>query len=198
MSMLSDLGVPVFSAGGMPDIDAGRYSLTVGDMAENSGKFSMEQIRQWPQTRVDARLTSVSGWSVRAVWEGVLWRDFIHFVRPEAKAQYATFVSLGGGYETTISLDDLDHDRVLLCHSVEGEPLEIEYGGPLRVIVPHLYGYKSAKWLGRVDFRTDMKGGYWEDRGYSRAGQIEPGITLDMNTGQRRPIQAVKCWISDP
>jgi DMSO/TMAO reductase YedYZ molybdopterin-dependent catalytic subunit len=189
MSKLSELGIPVFSAGGRPDIDINQYSLHIGTMAEHSGQYTMEQIKSWPQSRVDARLTSVSGWSVRAMWEGVIWRDFINIVRPDASAGYATFVSLGGGYETTISLDDLDHDRVLLCHSVEGELLEIDYGGPLRMIIPHLYGYKSAKWLGRIDFETKMKGGYWEDRGYSRNGQIEPGNTLDMNTGQRRPIQ---------
>ena len=189
MSVLSRLGVPVFSAGGQPDIDIGRYVLAVGAMAQNAGQFSLEQIKGWPQSRIDARLTSVSGWSVRAVWEGILWRDFINISNPDPGARFAAFVSLGGGYDTTISLSDLDHGRVLLCHSVDGEPLEIEYGGPLRMIVPHLYGYKSAKWLGRIDFGTGMKGGYWEDRGYSRDGIIEPGVTLDMNTGQRRPIQ---------
>lgn len=189
MSVLGRLGVPVFSAGGQPNVDIDRYVLAVGAMAHNSGQFTLAQIKGWPQSRVDARLTSVSGWSVRTVWEGVLWRDFIKIVVPGPEARYATFASLGRGYDTTISLADLDHDRVLLCHSVDGEPLEFDYGGPLRMIVPHLYGYKSAKWLGRIDFGTDMKGGYWEDRGYSRDGRIEPGVTLDMNTRQRRPIQ---------
>jgi len=137
---------------------------------------------------VNARLTSVSGWSVRAVWQGVVWKDFLAQVQLKPEANHAAFISLGGGYETSLALKDLDHPRVLLCYAVEGEPLEPEYGGPLRMIVPHRYGYKSAKWLGRIEFIPGRRGGYWEDRGYTRDGLIEPGQTLDVNTGQRRPV----------
>jgi DMSO/TMAO reductase YedYZ molybdopterin-dependent catalytic subunit len=87
-----------------------------------------------------------------------------------------------------VPLKDLENPRVLLAYEVNGEPIELEYGGPLRMVIPNLWGYKSCKWLGRIDFMSHMEGGYWEDRGYTRSGIIEPGSTLDMNTKTRRPI----------
>ena len=131
----------------------------------------------------------MSAWSVRADWKGVLWRDFIKTVTLLSEAGHATFSSHGSIYKTTVSLKELDHPRVLLVYSVNEEPLEWEYGGPLRMLIPHLYGYKSAKWLKKIEFTNAMHGGFWEDRGYSRSGIIEPGTTLDINTGLKRNIE---------
>ncbi len=188
MSILSRLKTPVFSAGGMPEIDFERYRLHVVGHVEKEESFTWEEIMDLPKSQVDARLTSVSGWSVRAKWEGILWRDFVGVIRPTKQATHATFSSFGGAYETTVALVDLDHPRVILVYAVEGEPLEREYGGPLRMVIPNLYGYKSCKWLETITLTDTMEGGYWEDRGYTRSGTIEPGTTLDVNTGARRPI----------
>jgi DMSO/TMAO reductase YedYZ molybdopterin-dependent catalytic subunit len=173
----------------MPEIDEKSYRLEVMGRIGEPLAFTLEEIMDMPRSAIDARLASVSGWSVRATWEGVLWRDFVRIARPQPDASHADFASLDGGYSTCISLLDLDHPRVVLVYAVEGEPLEVEYGGPLRMVVPHLYGYKSAKWLGRITYCDAMRGGYWEDRGYTRSGEIEPGTTLDVNTGERRPIE---------
>ena len=189
MSILSRLRPPVFKAGGMPEIDRAQYRLNVRGLVEEERTFIWQEIMDLPASKVDARLTSVSGWSVRATWEGVLWRDFIRMLRPKKEASFASFSSFGGDYETSVSLADLDHPRVLLVYGVEGEPLEREYGGPLRMVIPNLYGYKSSKWLETITLTDAMKGGYWEDRGYTRSGIIEPGFTLDVNTGTRRPIK---------
>jgi DMSO/TMAO reductase YedYZ molybdopterin-dependent catalytic subunit len=172
----------------MPEIDIKQYHLHVRGLVEEERSFTWEEIMALPQSKVNARLTSVSGWSVRAMWEGVLWRDFIRTFNPREGASHARFSSSGGGYETAVSLADLDHPRVLLVYAVEGEPLEKEYGGPLRMVIPNLYGYKSAKWLEAITLTDTVKGGYWEDRGYTESGIIEPGFTLDVNTGTRRPI----------
>jgi DMSO/TMAO reductase YedYZ molybdopterin-dependent catalytic subunit len=188
MSVLSRFKVPAFTAGGMPEIDPDHYRLHLRGLVEEERSFTWQEIMDLPSSKVDARLTSVSGWSVRAVWEGILWRDFIRVVRPKEEATHATFTSLGGNYETTIPLTDLDHPRVLLVYAVEGEALEREYGGPLRTVIPNLYGYKSCKWLETITLIDSMKGGYWEDRGYTRSGIIEPGMTLDVNTRTHRPI----------
>ena len=188
MSVLSRLRAPAFKEGGMPEIDTAQYRLHVRGLVEEERSFTWQEIMALPASKVDARLTSVSGWSVRATWEGVLWRDFIRILRPKKEASYATFSSYGGNYETTVSVTDLDHPRVLLVYAVEGEPLEKEYGGPLRMVIPNLYGYKSCKWLETITLTDTMKGGYWEDRGYTRSGIIEPGVTLDVNSGTRRPI----------
>ena len=172
----------------MPEIDVATYRLRVKGLVEKDRSFTWEEIMALPASKVNARLTSVSGWSVRTTWEGVLWRDFIRTFTPRKEATHATFSSLGGGYETAVSLADLDHSRVLLVYGVEGEPLEREYGGPLRMVIQHLYGYKSPKWLETITLTDTDKGGYWEDRGYTQSGIIEPGFTFDVNTGTRRAI----------
>lgn len=189
MTVLSRLGMPAFRAGGMPTIADSEWTLEVSGMIQNPGNYTLEQIRSWPQSDANARLTSVSGFSVRVLWQGVAWTDFMEIAQPMPEATHATFISYGGAYETTVSLEDLARPRSLLCLEVAGEPLEKLYGGPLRMIVPCLWGYKSAKWLSKVDFGDHMRGGYWEDRGYSREGTIEPGATLDINTRQSRPIK---------
>jgi DMSO/TMAO reductase YedYZ molybdopterin-dependent catalytic subunit len=188
MSVLSRLRAPVFKAGGMPEIDTATYRLHVKGLVKEERSFTWEEIIALPASKVNARLTSVSGWSVRAIWEGVLWRDFFSAITLREEASHAAFSSFGGGYETAVSLADLDHPRVLLVYAVEGEPLEREYGGPLRMVIPHLYGYKSAKWLETITLTDTERGGYWEDRGYTESGIIEPGFTLDVNTKTRRPI----------
>jgi DMSO/TMAO reductase YedYZ molybdopterin-dependent catalytic subunit len=138
---------------------------------------------------VNCRLTSVSGWSVRANWEGIQWNDFLKLLAIESVTNHVRFTSVGGGYSTTVSLKDLENPRVLLAYGVNGDPIEAEYGGPLRMVIPNLWGYKSCKWLGKIEFIHQEEGGYWEDRGYTQSGLIEPGFTLDVNTQTRRPIQ---------
>lgn len=190
MGILSKLGVPAFSAGGVPELAESDWRLRISGMVESEISLSMDDIRAMKDNSMDARLTSVSGFSVRAQWQGVLWRDFMATVGLLATANHATFTSQGGGYTTTSSLADLDHPRVMLVHGVEDEPLERDYGGPLRMVIPHLWGYKSAKWLAEIEFVHGMRGGYWEDRGYTRTGNIEAGKTLDINSGVRRPHRA--------
>ena len=188
MSSLKDLGVPVFKAGGMPAIDLRTYVLSVGGLVEKEYVFSWKEILAMPRSIVNCRLTSVSGWSVRADWEGIKWNDFLKQISFRSEANHVRFNTMGGGYTTVVSCKDLEHPRVLLAYGVNGEPIEPEYGGPLRMVIPNLWGYKSCKWLGRIDFIDQMEGGYWEDRGYTRSGIIEPGLTLDVNTKTRRPI----------
>ena len=189
MSILKDLNVPAFKAGGMPMIDLPDYSLSVGGLVKEEKHFSWQEILAMPKSRVNCRLTSVSGWSVRADWEGIQWNDFLKQILVDSKANHARFTSVGGAYSTAVSFKDLENLRVLLAYNVDGNPIEAEYGGPLRMVIPNLWGYKSCKWLGRIEFINQEEGGYWEDRGYTRSGMIEPGFTMDVNTKTRRPIQ---------
>jgi len=189
MSILKDLGVPAFKAGGMPAIDLKNYSLSVGGLVKEEKHFSWAEISGMPRSYVNCRLTSVSGWSVRADWEGVQWNDFLKLIHIKSKASYVRFISAGGGYTTSVSLKGLENPRVLLAYGVNGSPIEPEYGGPLRMVIPNLWGYKSCKWLSVIEFVREEEGGYWEDRGYTWSGVIERGFTLDINTKTRRPIQ---------
>jgi len=188
MSILKNLGVPAFKAGGMPTIDLQTYVLSVGGLVKAERHFPWQEILALPKSKVNCRLTSVSGWSVRADWEGIKWSDFLREITVDAKANYVRFTTVGGGYTTVVSCKDLENPRILLAYGVNGEPIEPDYGGPLRMVIPNLWGYKSCKWLGKIDFIDQMEGGYWEDRGYTRSGIIEPGFTLDINTQTRKSI----------
>ncbi len=188
MSILKDLRISAFKVGGMPVIDLPNYFLFVGGPVKEEKHFSWQETLAMPKSWVNCRLTSVSGWSVRADWEGIQWSDFMKQILIDSETSHVRFTSAGGGYRTTVSLKDLENPRVLLAYGVNGNPIEAEYGGPLRMVVPNLWGYKSCKWLGKIEFIDQEEGGYWEDRGYSRSGAIEPGFTLDMNTKNRRPI----------
>lgn len=187
MSILRELGTPIFYAEGKTAPGPESYSLRVEGLVREKRVFTLQALKALPNSTVCARLTSVSGWSVRADWEGVLFRNFLKELELLPEATHASFCSFGG-YSTCISLKDLESPRVLLCWGVGGEPLEPEYGGPLRLLVPNLWGYKSVKGLARVNFTDRMEGGFWEDRGYPREAMIEPGYTLDINSRERRRI----------
>lgn len=189
MSILKDLDVPIFKAGGMPAIDLTNYVLLVGGLIKEKRSFSWKDILAMPRSRVNSRLTSVSGWSVRADWEGIRWDNFCRQISFDSEANYVRFSTVGGSYTTVVSIKDLENPRVLLAYGVNGDSIEPEYGGPLRMVIPNLWGYKSCKWLGEIDFIDQMEGGYWEDRGYTRSGIIEPGFTFDINTKTRRSIK---------
>jgi len=187
MSILSKLKCPVFAVEGVPNLSEDDYRIVVDGLVKEKKLFTFNDIKNMPFSRINSRLTSVSLWSVRANWDGVTWDDFLKYIEPDTKADHVNFYSYSG-YTTAVSLSDLSYQKVMLVYGVDGEPLEPDYGGPLRMVVPNLWGYKSCKWLVRIEFIKSMIGGFWEDRGYTRSGIIEPTTVLDVNTKTRRKI----------
>lgn len=188
MSMLATLNTPVFAAEGVLQLDSSTFRVEVCGLVEKPRIYSLDELKQqFPQSTVDRRLTSVSGWSVRAKWNGILWRDFCKGIEVKEQARYVLFAS-PADYSTVVWLKDLEAGEALLTWAVDGELLEAEYGGPLRMIIPQLWGYKSCKWLSKIQFLDTYRTGYWELRGYSHRALIEPGETFDVNTGKYRPI----------
>ena len=188
MSVLRRLGVPVFNTERTKLADLSDYRLLVCGLVATPLSLTIEEVKALPRSVVDARLTSVSGFSVRADWGGVLWTDFERGLAPLPEASHATFSS-PGGYETTLALADLRHPKVLLAYEVGGERIEIPYGGPLRLVVPQLWGYKSCKWVCQIELRNGPRPGYWESRGYTDSAEIQATTTADMNDGgKRKPI----------
>ena len=189
MSILRDMGTPVFKAEGVPPIDIEKYVLNITGLVESERELTWKEILKLPTSRLSSRLTSVSGWSVRADWDGIRWKDFLNEIVVKPGATHVIFTGYGEIYTTTVSLIDLQAPKVMLVTGVAVAPLEAEYGGPLRMVIPNLYGYKSCKWLTRIEFINRMEGGYWEDRGYSRSGIIEPGTTFDVNSKTHKEIK---------
>lgn len=188
MTILKDLTTPIFKAEGIPKFDRFSYHVEVFHDNKLLKIIPLTDIMKLPQTTLNARMTSVSGWSVRADWNGVLWKDMMTAIGAVDPFEFVIFENTEGTYTTNCYKEDILPERWIVCHSVGGEPLEVEYGGPLRMIVPNLWGYKSCKWLGKIRFCSKNESGYWETRGYTDRGQIEEGTTKDVNTGEIRDI----------
>lgn len=185
MSKLKELDTPVFYAEGMPTgVTRKNYVLKVEGLVEGSPlSFTFEDIKNMPMSSVNARLTSVSRWSVRANWQGVLFQDFLNQLVLKPEASHVNFESFGG-YSTCLPLKELLTGKALICYQVDNEPLELEYGGPVRTVIPHKWGYKSIKGLSGITFTDRQIPGYWETRGYTDHAEIEPCKLLDVNTGK--------------
>lgn len=188
MTTLKEMNTPVFAAEGILHISRPDYKLETIGLVERPVTLSLHEVMNTlPNTVMNRRLTSVSGWSVRANWNGVLWKDFVNYVQPLNNARYVLFSS-AREYTTAVWIPDLLASDSMLAWGVDDELLEDQYGGPLRLVVPNLWGYKSCKWLTKIQFIEKYQTGYWELRGYSHRGLIEPGETLDVNTQKWRPI----------
>ena len=190
MSILKVIKTPIFAAEGIQHFDRNTFHLEIAGSQPVKLTLKLPELqKKFPISNINMRLTSVSGWSVRATWDGILWKDFISRITPSESCRYALFSS-ADHYSTAVSSEDLTASTAMLVWGVNGETLEDEYGGPLRMVIPNLWGYKSCKWLTQIQFLDKYQPGYWELRGYSHHGTIEAGETFDVNSQQWRPIQA--------
>jgi DMSO/TMAO reductase YedYZ molybdopterin-dependent catalytic subunit len=162
-------GWPVLDLGMHPDIKPEQWELKISGAAIEQ-TFSWDDFRAMPQTKLTTDLHCVTTWSIYdAEVEGVLWADLLARLNVRDDATHAMFHS-HDGYTTNLPLTEMSKPGVALVHSFGGKPLTREHGGPVRTWVPHLYAWKSAKWLKEIEFMTADKRGFWEVRGYHNLG----------------------------
>jgi DMSO/TMAO reductase YedYZ molybdopterin-dependent catalytic subunit len=189
MSKLKEMGTPVFWAEGHPgSLEAEGWEVEIGGLVRKPTTLAYRDILELPSTVANARLTSVSGFSVGGAWGGVRLRDVFSIVEPKPEASHVQFVSYRNIYTTCIPMDIARKERTLLAYAFEGESLEADYGGPVRVFCPYLWGYKCAKSVIAVNLVDHAIPGYWEARGYPEAAEIKPRRVLDVNSGEYRRI----------
>lgn len=163
---------PVMHYGPVPARRPERWRLTVGgttaDEAEHALTFA--EVTALPRRAVVADLHCATGWSaVDERWEGVAARDVVELAPPRPDVEHV-LVFAEYGYAATVRLEDLVSGRALLATHHDGEPLPDERGGPLRLILPHLYSWKGPKWLRGWNYLTEVERGFWEERGYHLRG----------------------------
>lgn len=161
---------PVLNLGKQPDIARERWRLTIDGMVERPVTLDWAGFMALPQTAVRSDIHCVTTWSrYDNDWSGVATRDLLDHVGP---VDAAAFLTLHGydGYTTNVPLADFAAADALLVHSWQGKPLTREHGGPVRLVIPHLYFWKSAKWISRIEFLGADKPGFWEVNGYHRRG----------------------------
>jgi DMSO/TMAO reductase YedYZ molybdopterin-dependent catalytic subunit len=163
-------GWPVLHYGGIPKVDLESWRFEIGGMVKEPVVFTWEQFMALPQTKLTTDIHCVTAWSkFDNEWEGVLFKDVFEQARPGIDAKHVMIHSYGG-YTTNVPLADLLRDDVLFAHSHNGRPLDKEHGWPLRLVVPHLYFWKSAKWVRGMVLMNDEKPGFWEMYGYHIRG----------------------------
>lgn len=157
---------PVLDLGVTPKHDLAKWRLRIDGAVENRVIWDWAAFQAQPQTRIVSDIHCVTGWSrYDNAWDGVSARQILELVRPLAEARHCIFYSRDG-YTTNVRLERFADDDVLLAHAWEGKPLSEGHGGPVRVVMPKWYLWKSAKWLRRIELTTEDRPGYWEVRGY--------------------------------
>ena len=161
---------PVLDLGIQPNLSETEWSLTVAGAVENPLRWSWDDFLAQPQTESVSDIHCVTTWSrYDNKWEGVSARHLLALVKPRPSARFIMFRGFDG-YTTNVPLARFADDDVLLAHSWQGEKLSREHGGPVRVVIPKLYFWKSAKWLRAITFMDKDSPGYWELRGYHDEG----------------------------
>ncbi len=161
---------PVLDLGVQPNLAQADWTLTVAGQVGHPLKWTWADFMAQPQVTLTNDIHCVTTWSrYDNAWSGVSMRHLLEMAKPFEKAKY---VMLRGydGYSTNLPLADIDRDDVLIAHTWQNAPLAREHGGPARLVVPHLYFWKSAKWLRHITFMEKDQPGYWEARGYHMRG----------------------------
>ncbi|WP_321474270.1 sulfite oxidase-like oxidoreductase [uncultured Paludibaculum sp.] len=163
---------PVLDAGGPPRIDMEKWRLEIHGLVDKEASFNWAQFQQLPRTKVFSDFHCVTRWSrLGNIWEGVSTRDLMQTVGTTSpRARYVLVHGYDFGWTTNLPLDQfLSEDSLIATHH-DGEPLSLEHGAPARLIVPRLYAWKSAKWVGGIEFIEQDKAGFWERNGYHMNG----------------------------
>lgn len=162
---------PLLHVGGVPDYgDLSGWSLDLFGAVREPRTLTWEELRALPETEVVCDIHCVTKWSkFDTRWTGVRFRELLALVEVDPAARFVV-EHAEFGYTTNVPLADCLGDDVLLAWGYDGEPLAPEHGGPLRLVLPKLYFWKSAKWLRGIELRLDDQPGYWERNGYHASG----------------------------
>ena len=172
---------PVLTYGDTPSVDLRTWAFRCFGRVEAEVSWSWEQLNALPQVEVQSDIHCVTKWSrFDNRWKGVAVREIFERVKVTSDA-VAVMVHAEQGYTTNVALEDLRAEGVLLAIEHDGAPLPPDHGGPCRLVVPHLYFWKSAKWVRGFEFLDVNAPGFWEVNGYH--------MRADPWTGERYSAQ---------
>lgn len=157
---------PVLDLGVQPDVKPENWRLRVTGQVENQLHWTLPEFMALPQTQDVSDIHCVTTWSrYDNTWQGVSSRTILDLVKPKPEVTHVVMHAYDG-YTTNVSLGAFSDTNVILAHAWEGAPLAREHGGPVRVVIPDWYFWKSAKWVNRLEFLAADRPGFWEVRGY--------------------------------
>ena len=159
---------PVLSAGPTPHTSLDEWDLTITGEVDGLRRWSWDEFRALPSEPVTVDIHCVTKWSkLDSEWEGVSLDTLLDGV--DTTAEYVV-AFCDGGYTTNLPLEDLTAGKAWIAFAFDGEPLDPEHGGPARLLVPHLYFWKSAKWVRGLRLAATDEPGFWEQNGYHNYG----------------------------
>ncbi len=157
---------PVLDLGQQPDVPEMKFRLDLDGAVENRLSLNFAEYMALPMEQSVSDMHCVTQWSrYDNRWKGVAARTLVDMVKPDPLAKHIVFHSYDG-YTTNVRLDQFDQPDAFLVHEWEGKPITRQHGGPVRVLIPRLYLWKSAKWIRRIEFVIRDRPGFWEVRGY--------------------------------
>jgi DMSO/TMAO reductase YedYZ molybdopterin-dependent catalytic subunit len=161
---------PVLHAGSVVHVRSESFTLALFGLVEPRKVLSWGQLLAYPAVEQTCDLHCVTGWSkLDTTWKGVLVSTILSPLTVSPTAPH-TVIHAAEGWTTNLPLGQLLRDDVLVAYEYEGRPISSEHGGPVRLLVPSLYLWKSAKWLEGIEFTAEQRLGYWETRGYHELG----------------------------
>lgn len=161
---------PVLHAGVVPDVDLGAWDFTIDGLVDIERTLSWEEFRSLPSTSLTADIHCVTKWSkLDTEWVGVPVRTVWDLVEPSARASHV-LVGAYHGFTANLPLADFLREGNLFAYDFNGEPLDSAHGYPLRLVVPHLYFWKSVKWVRGITVLDADEPGFWERNGYHMYG----------------------------
>ena len=162
---------PVLHAGAVPSIQSEEWQLTIDGLVDRPMTYSLTEFHQLPRKKVYSDFHCVTAWSrLGNLWEGVSVARLLGERGVQQSSRFAVIEAYDGDWTTNLPLPELLHEDVLLADQHDGEPINNEHGGPVRLIVPRLFAWKSAKWIKRITLSSDNIPGYWEQLGYHNVG----------------------------
>lgn len=155
-----------------PKVDLSKWTLIVDGEVEKPLKLTWKDFLKLPAVESKSDFHCVEGWSVKDCrWYGVKFTTLIQIVKPTDQARYVLIRCLDN-YSTSLQLEDLLHNNVILAYKLNNEYLEEALGAPVRLVVPLKYAYKSAMWISHIHFQKEEASGFWERRGYSDSANV--------------------------
>ncbi|MEE8491766.1 MAG: sulfite oxidase-like oxidoreductase [Acidimicrobiia bacterium] len=161
---------PVLHAGVVPEVDLATWDFTIDGLGVGAVSLSFAEILDLPSTRVTADIHCVTKWSkFDTEWDGVAVTEVLSLIEVPAAASHV-LVNAEHGFTANLPIEDFSREGNLFAYNYGGEPLEPDHGWPLRLVVPHLYFWKSVKWTRGFTFLDQDEPGFWERNGYHMYG----------------------------
>ena len=167
-------GFRIYTVAPVPRFDPATWRLSIGGLVGKTLELTYDDLLALPSVTQQGTFHCVTGWSVpNLTWEGVSLKSIVDMVAPHAEAGALLFTSSDGAYTDSLTLEQATAPDVILAYSMNGQPLPLNQGMPVRLLVPEMYGYKSVKWVKSIEFARKPVPGYWEVRGYDVDAYID-------------------------